>query len=81
MLCREIIAVDSEIRAKHKNPGCGKNVEFLDSFQNCKKQLVVSSCLSIRLYFTFNNFSSQKLWRLWQTVEWWRKTDGRADGS
>jgi hypothetical protein len=30
MLCREIIAVFSEIRTKHINTLCGQNVELLD---------------------------------------------------
>ena len=30
MLCREIIAVCSEIHTKHKNTPCGQNVELLN---------------------------------------------------
>ena len=30
MLCREIIAVCSEIHTKHKNTVCGQNVELLN---------------------------------------------------
>jgi hypothetical protein len=29
MLCREIIAVCSQIRTKHTNTRCGQNVEFV----------------------------------------------------
>jgi hypothetical protein len=37
MLYREIIAVCSEIRTKHKNARCGQNVEFLGSFVEWRK--------------------------------------------
>jgi hypothetical protein len=30
MLCREIIAVCSQIHTKHTNTQCGQNVEFLN---------------------------------------------------
>jgi hypothetical protein len=55
MLCREIIAVCSEIHTKHINTLCGQKVEFLARSQDCEKQLLastrLSACPAVRLAF------------------------------
>jgi len=50
MLCREIIAVCSEIHTEHINSVCGQNVEFLGSFAKLQKATFIFAmfvCLSV----------------------------------
>ena len=48
MMYREIIAVCSQIHTKHINTLCGQKMESLGTYENCEKQLLVSSvCPSV----------------------------------
>ena len=52
MLCREIIAVCSEIHTKHINTLCGQNVEFLRAFGKLHKVTISSFpfvCMPVRM--------------------------------
>jgi hypothetical protein len=55
MLCREIIAVCSEIHIKHTNTLCGQNVEFVNVKHGgtYSKHCVLKSLLGMMLRVTY----------------------------
>jgi len=58
MLCREIIAVCSQIHTKHINTLCGQNVEFVDVKPAVYKDPVRTAQYTLRLGYKNQSFNA-----------------------